>query len=148
MSQRIDQLFNRCNVGCSSCQHSQSCTRSKLNAGKKFLFLCHLGSGYFFCCLAWFLNFDCCPIAFCFKINHASFIDTILRHQKVGNLIMLPLQIFIFPDPKTTSLIFFTEKAIPECITLTWNKIIIPRWLMNDAREMYLLRVWIKICFK
>ncbi len=29
--QWINLLFNRCNIGCSSCQHSQNCTRLKLN---------------------------------------------------------------------------------------------------------------------
>lgn len=63
VSQRISQLFNRCNVGCSSSQHSQNCTRSKLNTVKpsklavEVLFLCHLGSCYFF--IAWFPGFDC-----------------------------------------------------------------------------------------
>ncbi len=32
-SQWINVLFNRCNVVCSSCQHSQNCTWLKLNTG-------------------------------------------------------------------------------------------------------------------
>jgi len=65
-----------CNMRCSSLSVLIKLYLVKVECRKKvlllavFLFLWHLGSCCFFCCLAWFLNFDCCQIAFCFKTNY------------------------------------------------------------------------------
>ncbi len=56
-SQWINVLFNRCNVVCSSCQHSQNCTWLKLNTGIAccvFYSCVILAVDIFFFCMTWF----------------------------------------------------------------------------------------------